>query len=877
MKTLVLTALLLSTSFLTASRANTPPTTTQIAQVDENILTPQQVQQTAKNITVRIKSANNGGSGVIIAQKGSNYLILTNAHVVKRATNIEIQAPDGQKYRATSIDGGFDSKYDLALLQFTSKTKYTLANLASIAGSPIEPERTIYSAGFPFDSQNIRITKGQVSQLTDIPFNDGTQLGYITDKGEKGIRQGMSGGAIFDAQGNLLGINTVGVAPILPDYTYNDGSKPIAKLKAQYRQANWGIPIYNFLTNVKPDILYGYANLPKVERQVTPTGYMARLNIKARQMTVRIENSGGNGSGVIVARDASGYYVLTAKHVVQDYQSQAKFTNQQIITYDQDRHSATSTVVAEGVDLAVVKFTSNSIYPLAQLGEYSPNQDNIAFVGGFPGRTNINSPLWQWQLNPGFINDPEQGKLQTQTNASFSNGYDLIYSSISYGGMSGGPVFDIAGNLIGIHGRAESTDLNSLGISIQTFTGLLDKLRVNSRLLKLVKTNPVDLNQQNLKSVIAAIQSISQPQAEDSGERWLAYGNQLYRTYQFDKSVVAFDRAIDKGNALTGNYGKALSLWQSRKLVLARKPIAEAIANIPSTKHANYYYFWKYQSFILFGLKEYDLAIVSLDTAIKLEERDLSLHNAKATILQFQGKYAAAILVYNKIIAQRPEAYAYNDRGLLKFRLGDRKGAIVDYDRAIQINSNSSLAYINRGNAKLELGDRQEAIIDYDRAIQISPKHDYAYYTRGNAKLELGDRKGAIVDYDRAIQISPKVGKAYHTRGNAKLELGDRKGAIVDYDRAIQIDSKDITAYYGLAKAKLELGDKQEAIINCDRAIALNAKYSPAYYIRAKAKYALGNRQGAIADMNTSADLFREQGWMNLYQGSLRQIEIMKR
>jgi S1-C subfamily serine protease len=510
------------------------------ADPDDNLLTPKQVQQVAKNITVRITAANTGGSGVIIAQKGSNYLILTNAHVVRRATKLEIQTPDGQRYKATSIDGGFSSKYDLALLQFTSKTKYTLANLSSVSGSPIEPERTIYSAGFPFDSKDIRITQGQVSQLSDIPFEDGTQIGYVTDKGQKGIRQGMSGGAILDAQGNFLGINTVGVAPILPDYTYNDGSKPIPKLKAQYRQANWGIPVYNFLTNVKADILYGYANLPKVEHQVTPTGYMAKLNIKARQMTVRIENSGGNGSGLIVARDTSGYYVLTAKHVIQDYQTQSKFTNHQIITADQDRHSATGTIVAEGVDLAMVKFTSNTKYPVARLGKYRSNDNDLTFVGGFPGRDRINSPLWQWQLNPGFIYDREQGKFQTQNNQSFSNGYDLIYSSISYGGMSGGPVFDIQGNIIGVHGRAELTDENSLGISIQTFIGLATKLQINPNLLNIVRNNPGELNPEDRKTIFAAMDNIPKPQI-DNGKYWLAYANQLARTHEYDKSVIAFD------------------------------------------------------------------------------------------------------------------------------------------------------------------------------------------------------------------------------------------------------------------------------------------------------------------------------------------------
>jgi hypothetical protein len=66
------------------------------------------------------------------------------------------------------------------------------------------------------------------------------------------------GGLIFDNSGVFLRINTIGAAPILPNYTYNDGSKPLAKLAAKYREANWGIPVYNFLIQVKPEILSGY-------------------------------------------------------------------------------------------------------------------------------------------------------------------------------------------------------------------------------------------------------------------------------------------------------------------------------------------------------------------------------------------------------------------------------------------------------------------------------------------------------------------------------------------------------------------------------------------------------------------------------------------
>jgi tetratricopeptide (TPR) repeat protein/S1-C subfamily serine protease len=852
MKKILLIPLFITVTSLINARsipANTPPTTHQIPQLDENILTPQQVQQTAKNITVRINSATNGGSGVIIAQKGSNYLILTNAHVVKRASQIEIQAPDGQKYPTTAIDGGFDPKYDLALLQFTSTTKYTLANLASIAGTPIEPERTIYSAGFPFDSQDIRITKGQVSQLTDIPFNDGTQLGYTTDKGEKGIRQGMSGGAIIDAQGNLLGINTIGMAPILPDYTYNDGSKPIAKLASKYARANWGIPIYNFLTNVKPDLLYSYANLPKVEHQVAPTGYLAKQGIKARQLTVRIENSGGSGSGVIIARDGNNYYILTTKHVVQNPEIRQKYTNHQIITYDQDRHNLTGDIVAEGVDLAVIKFSSNSNYPVAQLGNYLQHNGDLAIVGGFPSRAKINSPLWQWHLNSGIIADRELGKLATQDKQSFSEGYDLIYTSMSYGGMSGGPVFDTAGNVIGIHGKAESTGTgatilgNSLGISIQTFLGLAPKLQIPYQLLTITTKIPAKLNLQDRRNLTIGIQNIVQPQADDDGKRWLAYGNQLYRTDRSFRSIAAFDRAIAKGEILLGGYGKALSAQAIGEYQLAANAIAQAILAISPQDRAKYYYFWKRQSSILEVLGKDDRALESIDLAISLEQTDPILLSIKAQLFAKKKQYAQTIAIYDLMISKQPEAYTYNNRGNAKSDLGQKQAAIIDYNLAIALNPEYANTYNNRGNVKSELGDKQAAIIDYDRAIALNSEYAMAYYNRGNTKAELGDVQSAISDYDRAISLNPNLINAYYNRGNVKSELGEDRAALVDYDRAI----------------------------------ALNPNLTNAYYHRGNIRSDLGDKNGAITDLTTAAELFRQQAQMDSYQATINLLAKIKK
>ena len=826
-----------------------------IAQVDESNppLTPREVQTVAEKITVRVTSDNNGGSGVLIAQKGSIYLVMTNKHVVGRDNQFKIQTPDGQKHTATLVPNTqIDPKYDIALLQFTSKQRYNLAQLEN--GSVLSQGREIYSLGYPFDSNRTRISIGKVTQLSDVPLDDGTQIGYKIDSKSPQIKQGMSGGPIVDGRGILLGINTIGSYPILPSYTYFDRSKPTAKLAAKYREANWGVPVYNLLTQLNPDLLYGYDNFPKVQRQVTPTGYMAKLNRETRQQTVRIEDSCGNGSGVIVAKQGNTYYALTAKHVVETPPQETKgcppgrHKNIKLTTYDQDSYQITSTniTVAEGLDLGIVKFTSNTNYPVAKLGKYSPIGKATVFASGYPARDKIDSPLWQWQLNPGIVEEQEQGKFSTQDRQSFSNGYDLIYGSISYGGMSGGGVFDTEGNVIGIHGRAEQTNDvllgKSLGISIQTFIGLGTRLGVPNS-LKIITKPAKSLNSTDLETVIIVRNNILKPQNESSGEQWLTYGNQLYRIGKLPDAAVAFDRAITKGQKyqLLGNYGKALALAGVNN-IQSLSAISTAISVVPVRDRAKYYYLWKYQSLIFKALDKDVDAMISIDIAIKLEPNDLLLLDQKAGIFSKRKQYLEAIYIYDLIISKRPEAGIYYNRGVVRSDLGQKQVAIADYDRAIAINPNFAQAYYNRGNAKSDLGQNQAAIADYDRAIAINPNFAQIYYNRGNVKSDLGQKQAAIADYDRAIVINPNLAAAYYNRGNAKYGLGQKWAAIADYDQAIVI----------------------------------NPNLAQAYYNRGNAKYNLVQKQAAIIDLTKAAELFRQQGKMDLYEQTIKLIQKIR-
>ena len=49
------------------------------------------------------------------------------------------------------------------------------------------------------------------------------------------------------------------------------------------------------------------------------------------------------------------------------------------------------------------------------------------------------------------------------------------------------------------------------------------------------------------------------------------------------------------------------------------------------------------------------------------------------------------------------------------------------------------------------------ALMDFNKAIEIDTKYRLAYYFRGHIKYTMGDKSGAIIDWEKAMKLGDKM------------------------------------------------------------------------------------------------------------------------
>lgn len=273
----------------------------------------------------------------------------------------------------------------------------------------------------------------------------------------------------------------------------------------------------------------------------------------AGPLTVQINSSLGDGSGVIIAKNGKTYTVLTVNHVVE--KADVKYTVRTSIGKNYPATSVTRLQTAQtDADLAVVKFESPEEYPVATIAD--SDQAVIGtqiFVYGYPATGGLFGAEREPELSPGLVTSRPHNRPE---------GYTLRYQAVTWSGMSGGPVFDSEGRVIGLHGQGEfGFAQTSSGEVAPIKTGFNAAVPINTFIAKLVAAgmNKSELKVDNTPAIQGPVSSANPQDAQayyfrglsrlDQGDAWEAIAD--FNKALASKSNYTPELYFNIGNART--------------------------------------------------------------------------------------------------------------------------------------------------------------------------------------------------------------------------------------------------------------------------------------------------------------------------------------
>jgi len=162
----------------------------------------------------------------------------------------------------------------------------------------------------------------------------------------------------------------------------------------------------------------------------------SQLQNLAQSITVKVISGQTWGSGILFQRQGQTYTVVTNRHVLNPSNTHS------IQTPDGGIYSATAIEGSnfDGNDLGLLQFSSPNDYPIPSLNHSLPLAvGDEVFAAGFP-----------FEGNPGFTF--KTGQVSLLMDKAFNGGYQIGYTNSVEKGMSGGPLLNRQGVIVGING-----------------------------------------------------------------------------------------------------------------------------------------------------------------------------------------------------------------------------------------------------------------------------------------------------------------------------------------------------------------------------------------------------------------------------------------
>lgn len=401
----------------------------------------------------------------------------------------------------------------------------------------------------------------------------------------------------------------------------------------------------------------------------------------AKSITVRILGAGASGSGTLIRRRGSTYYVATAWHVIANNGEKEEIS---IITPDGIVHTTygSSATQADNYDVGTIAFESKNDYQIAVLASdisnlnrnlhtFSTEGDAIGIAG---------YPIADDQVKY------TKGVLVAYADMDIGRGYEFIYTNNTTPGMSGGPILNREGQLIGIHGRGERDQvaIKERGLSENTKTAVNQGIPI-SYIEPNIKSGPID--EQETKIYLATIKRAARHWGREqialkminklitkdpSSKAFYVRGRIKIDLEKSDSAIEDFRKSltIDPTNHYA-MYSLGYTLYKNGEFDESIEIITKLIQAKPEAK------FIQLSSIVVADILnvegKYDYAAELAEGAIQIDPKQDNGYLALGRIYRKQKRYNDAIEAYKRCPRKTAQLLAESAYTYLMIKDGEQK------------------------------------------------------------------------------------------------------------------------------------------------------------------------------------------------------------
>jgi tetratricopeptide (TPR) repeat protein len=212
-----------------------------------------------------------------------------------------------------------------------------------------------------------------------------------------------------------------------------------------------------------------------------------------------------------------------------------------------------------------------------------------------------------------------------------------------------------------------------------------------------------------------------------------------------------------------------------------------------------------------YGNGDAERALADWDRSTELDPRLWKPYHNRGLLYAAQGDDGAALAEIERGLSHGPYALLFADRGAVRTRAGDLRGAVDDYQRALALTPDDAGLLCESARLLLDLDEPQASMRALDRAAQLVPSSVDICCNRGVAYARLGEPERALEEFTRGLKLSPSDLECLQNRGAAHHELGHAAEAFADLDAARRLAPDDLDVLFNWGIAAETLGRTEDA------------------------------------------------------------------